>query len=67
MPSLSTKYTYIGQAGRTFKTRYKEHTQIVRNNSGNYGYPNHIISTEHIYGTTTDTVGIIIIINATFI
>jgi hypothetical protein len=50
---------YIGQTGRTFKVRYKEHTQAIRNNHGNSGYSNHILNTGHAYGTMTDTMDVI--------
>jgi hypothetical protein len=42
---------YIGQTGRTFKVRYKEHIQAIRNNNGNFGYSNHILNTGYTYGT----------------
>jgi hypothetical protein len=46
---------HIGQTGRTFQTRYKEHTQAIRNNNGNSGYSNHILNAGHVYGSITDT------------
>jgi hypothetical protein len=46
---------YIGQMGRTFKTRYKEHIQAIRNNNSNSGYSKHILNTGHTYGSITDT------------
>jgi hypothetical protein len=45
---------YIGQTGRTFKTRYKEHIQAIRNNNGNSGYSKHILNTGHTYKSVTD-------------
>jgi hypothetical protein len=45
---------YIGQMGRTFQTRYKEHIQEIRNNNGNSGYSNHILNTGHTYGSITE-------------
>jgi hypothetical protein len=48
---------YIGHTGRTFKVRYKEHIQAIRNNNGNSGYSNHILNTGHAYGTITDNYG----------
>jgi hypothetical protein len=57
MPRLPIKY--IGQTGRTFNTRYKEHTQVVRNSNSNSGNSNHILITGHTYGTRTDTVNIL--------
>jgi hypothetical protein len=46
---------YIGQTGQTFKTRYKEHIQAIRNNNSNSGYSKHILNTGHTYGSITDT------------
>jgi hypothetical protein len=59
MKCLDCPLKYIGQTGRTFNTRYKEHTQVIRNNNSNSGYSNHILNTEHTYGTITDTIDII--------
>jgi hypothetical protein len=50
---------YIGQIGRAFNTRYKEHIQDIRSNNSNSGYTNHILNTGHAYGTITDTMDII--------
>jgi hypothetical protein len=50
---------YIGQTGRAFHTRYKEHILAVKNNDGNSGYSNHILNTGHKYGPITDTMDII--------
>jgi hypothetical protein len=51
---------YIGQTGRTFNTRYKDHIHDIRsNNSNNSGYSNHILNTGHAYGTMTDTMDVI--------
>jgi hypothetical protein len=50
---------YIGQTGRTFNIRYKEHIQAIRNNNNNSGYSNHILNTGHTCGTINDTMGII--------
>jgi hypothetical protein len=49
----------IGQTGRTFHTRYKEHIHVIRNNNSNLGYSNHILNTGHKYGTITDAMDII--------
>jgi hypothetical protein len=45
---------YVGQMGRTFKTRYKEHRQAIRNNNGNSEYSKHILNMGHTYGSVTD-------------
>jgi hypothetical protein len=50
---------YIGQMGRTFNIRYKEHIHDIRSNNSNTGYTNHILNTGHTYGTLTDTTEII--------
>jgi hypothetical protein len=50
---------YIGQTGRTFDIRYKEHIQTIRNNNSNSGYSNHILNTGHTYGNIADTMDII--------
>jgi hypothetical protein len=59
MICLDCPFKYIGQTGRTFHTRCKEHTQVIRSNNGNYGYSNHILNTEHTYCTITDTMNVI--------
>jgi hypothetical protein len=41
---------YIGQTGRTFKTRYKEHLQAISNNRTETGYSRHILDSGHTYG-----------------
>jgi hypothetical protein len=50
---------YTGLSGRTFYTRYEEHMSTLRNNNGISGYSNHIVDTEHAYGSITDTMKII--------
>jgi hypothetical protein len=50
---------YIGQTGRTFKTRYKEHIQAIRNNNSNSGYSRHILNTGHTYGSVIDTIKVL--------
>jgi hypothetical protein len=47
---------YIGQTGRKFRIRYKEH---IRNNRDNTGYSNHILNTGHTYGTLEDTMKVV--------
>jgi hypothetical protein len=48
----------IGQTGRAFHTRYKEHIQAIRSNNGNSGYSN-ILNMGHTYGNITDTMDVI--------
>jgi hypothetical protein len=44
MKCMDCPMKYIGQIGRTFNTRYKEHIHDIRsNNSNNSGYSNHIL------------------------
>jgi hypothetical protein len=50
---------YIGQTGRTFKTRYKEHIQAIRNNNGNSGYSKHILKMGHTYASITNTMKVL--------
>jgi hypothetical protein len=45
--------------GRTFQTRYKEHTQAIMNNNGNSGYSNHILNIGHASGNIPDTMKVI--------
>jgi hypothetical protein len=52
---------YIGQTGRPFNTRYKEHIRNIKKNNSKSGYPNHILYTGHSYGNITDTMEIITI------
>jgi hypothetical protein len=59
MKCLACPLKYIGQTGRTFNIRYKEHIHAVRTNNSNSGYSNHILNTGHTYGTITGTVDVI--------
>jgi hypothetical protein len=49
---------YIGQGGRIFNLRYREHIQAIRSNCSKSGYSNHILNTGHTYGTITDTIDV---------
>jgi hypothetical protein len=46
---------YIGQTGRTFKARYKEHTRDIKNNGQYSKFAQHIIETGHKYDTIVKT------------
>jgi hypothetical protein len=59
MKCLKCPLKYIGQTGRTFNLRYKEHIQAIRSNCGKSGYWNRVLNMEHTYGTITDIMGII--------
>jgi hypothetical protein len=50
---------YIGQTGRTFSIRYKEHIHSIRNNNSNSGYSNNMLNTGHTFGTIKDTMEVI--------
>jgi hypothetical protein len=50
---------YIGQTGRNFKTRFKEHIQDIRNNRTKTGYSQYIINTGHEYGNIENTLNIL--------
>jgi hypothetical protein len=59
MKCLDCPMVYIGQTGRKFNTRYKEHIHDIRHNNGNTGYSEHILNTGHTYGTMENTMDII--------
>jgi hypothetical protein len=59
MKCLDCPLKYIGQNGRTFNQRYKEHIQTIRRKCSKSGYSNHILNTGHTYGTITGTMDII--------
>jgi hypothetical protein len=50
---------HIGQTGRNFKTRFKEHIQYIRNNRTKTGYSQHILNTGHEYGNIESTSNIL--------
>jgi hypothetical protein len=56
MKCLDCPRQYIGQTGRPFKTRYKEH---IRHNSDNSTYTQHILNNTHTYGNINDTMRVI--------
>jgi hypothetical protein len=53
MKCMDCPLKYVGQTGRTFNTRYKEHIYDITTNNSNIGYANHILNTGHSYGTIT--------------
>jgi hypothetical protein len=55
MKCMDCPLKYIGQTGRTFKTRYKEHKQAIRNDNSNSGYSKHILNMGHTCGSITET------------
>jgi hypothetical protein len=50
---------YIGQAGRNFRTRYKEHIHAIHTKKTTSRYAQHILETGHTYGTIEDTLNIL--------
>jgi hypothetical protein len=50
---------YIGQTGRSFNTRYKEHVRAIKYNKETSGYARHILNSGHSYGSIDDTLDII--------
>jgi hypothetical protein len=58
MKCMECPRRYVGQTGRTFSIRYKEHIHDIRSNNSNTGYSNHVLNIGHTYGTITDTMEI---------
>jgi hypothetical protein len=50
---------YVGQTGRNFRTRYKEHTQAIRTNKPSSKLAQYILDTQHIYGKMEETMDIL--------
>jgi predicted GIY-YIG superfamily endonuclease len=50
---------YIGQTGRKFETRFKEHIRDIRNNGQNSRFAQHILDTGHEYETIEKTMKIL--------
>jgi hypothetical protein len=46
---------YIGQTGRIFQTRFKEHIRDIKNNGHNSKFAQHILDTIHDYGMMEET------------
>jgi hypothetical protein len=59
MRDIDCPLKYMGQTGRIFQTRYKEHIQGIRNNIDNSGYSNRILNTGHACGNITDAMKVI--------
>jgi hypothetical protein len=49
----------LGTTGRTFRTRYREHVQAIRTNKINSKYAQHILDTQHTYGSIENTMSIL--------
>jgi predicted GIY-YIG superfamily endonuclease len=50
---------YIGQTGRNFKTRFKEHIQDIGSNRTKTGYSQHIINTGYEYSNVENTLNVL--------
>jgi hypothetical protein len=59
MKCKSCQLSYIGQTGRNFKARYKEHIRLIRTNNPNTKYAQHILDPQHDYGPIADTMDIL--------
>jgi hypothetical protein len=61
MKYMDFSLKYAVQTDRTFNIRYKSkiHMHKFRNNNGNSGYSNHVLSTGYTYRSITDIVNII--------
>jgi hypothetical protein len=51
---------YVGQSGRQFKARFKEHIHALKENKDTSMFAQHILSTGHAYSGREDTVKIFI-------
>jgi hypothetical protein len=50
---------YVGQTGRNFRTRYKEHIREIKMNSHKSKFAQHILDTSHNYVTIEETMNIL--------
>jgi hypothetical protein len=60
---LKCDQVYVGQTGRNFKTRYKEHTNDIRLNKDKSKYAVHILQEIHDYGPIDKTMEILKVAN----
>jgi hypothetical protein len=49
----------VGQTGRNFRTRFREHIQAIRNNKPNSKFAQHILDTQHTYDTIEKTMDVL--------
>jgi hypothetical protein len=54
-----SKKTYVGQTGRKFSSRYKEHKIAFRNNSNTSSFAKHLIQEAHSFGPVSDVIQIV--------
>jgi hypothetical protein len=59
MKCLDCPMEYVGQTGRHFNTRHKEHIYDIKSNNSNTEYSSYTLNTGHTYGTIKDTMEII--------
>jgi hypothetical protein len=59
MKCNSCQLKYVGQTDRNFRIRYKEHIHAIRSNKTISKYAQHILETEHTYGTLENTLNIL--------
>jgi hypothetical protein len=50
---------YIGQTGRSFNIRYKEHISPIKHKKDTSTYAQHILNTGHTYGNMQDVMEVI--------
>jgi hypothetical protein len=50
---------YVGQTGRTFKIRYREHIKAIKPTKSTSKYGQHILDNTHSFGTIQDTMNIL--------
>jgi hypothetical protein len=59
MKCLDCPQQYIGQTGRPFKIRFKEHIRAIKHNPDASTYAQHITNNRHTYGSIHDTMDIL--------
>jgi hypothetical protein len=50
---------YVGQSGRSFTVRYKEHIQDIKTSKSKTGFSQYILNTGHAYNTMENTMKIL--------
>jgi hypothetical protein len=50
---------YVGQTGRTFRTRYNEYIREIQTNGKTSKYDQHIPNTTHYYDTVANTMKVL--------
>jgi hypothetical protein len=55
----SCQMKYVGQTGRNFRVRYREHIHAIRSNKTTSKYAQHILETGHAYNTLENTLNIL--------